>query len=64
MHYALGLAIGFWAIVGGLLVGFWIGWWPGGTLIVLGLTLIGLELRRAMNEPDDWETLDDYISSL
>lgn len=64
MHYAVALAGGFWAVVAGLLVGFWHGWWPGSALIALGALLITLVMWRAMtlDYPDPYE--DEHVSSL
>ena len=63
MHYAIALCVGFWGIVAGVLVCAWGGWWSGGALIVGGLLLIGMTLRRAMDEPDEYEQ-DEHATSL
>jgi hypothetical protein len=32
--------------------------------MVLGGALLAMVARRAIHEPDDWESLDDYIERL
>jgi hypothetical protein len=64
MQYGIPISVGIWAILIGVCVGIWINGWAGIVLMVLGGALLAMVARRAIHEPDDWESLDDYIERL